>query len=515
MFKTRWMWAGAATMALCVATGAAAKATPEEAAQLGKTLTAVGAIAAGNADGTIPAWIGGKYFDQTIRTQTPQSLEDARQAFEEARKQSPAEYDALLKYLDNFQISDYPQISKQIDAIITKLPAGQRELAQKQREQIGGGGEYEAPKFIITKDNLAQYADKLTDGHKALFAKYPDYRMIVYPSLRSAFFPPEVEQATIKNATTASLKGTDEVEGAELGFPFPIPKSGAEVIWNHKMRFRGSAVRRFNNQAIVKLDGSYKISKLIEDVKFKYANLAEPAPGTDILLYYLSEVLSPPRVAGQLILVHETSGAGGSGRDAWIYNPGLGRVNRAPDVGYDNPYVGTDNEQFNDQVDVFNGALDRYDWKLVGKKEMYIPYNSFLINSPMIKYQDIIRPGHINQNLARYELHRVWIVDATLRDGLRHQFKKRRFYVDEDSWAIAAVDCYDNRDQLWKVQEAQLLTVPFVPTVTGIPEIIYDLQSGRYFVTALQNEDKISDFKIDFKDREFAPNGLARKAQSK
>jgi hypothetical protein len=504
-----------AAASLGMASAASAKATADEAAKLGKELTAVGAIRAANADGSIPEWTGGKYFEDVIRKQTPASLEALRQQFEQVRSTSPQDFDALLKYLDSFKVEDYPTISKQIDAIIVKLPADQQELAKKQRAQIGGGGKYEAPQFIITKENMAKYADHLTEGHKAMFAKYPDYKMIVYPSLRTAYFPPEIEQATIKNATSAELKGTDEVEGAVLGFPFPIPKSGAEVLWNHKMRFRGSAVRRYNNQAIVKLDGSYKISKLVEDVKFKYANLEESNPGTNILLYYLSQVLSPPRVAGQLILVHETSGAGGSGRDAWIYNPGLGRVNRAPDVGYDNPYIGTDGEQFNDQVDLFNGALDRYDWKLLGKKDMYIPYNSFLINAPLIKYNDIIRPGHINQNLARYEMHRVWIVEATLRDGLRHQFKKRRFYVDEDSWAIAVVDCYDNRDQLWKVQEGQLLTVPFVPTVTAIPEIIYDLQSGRYFVTALQNEDKISDFKIKLEDRDFAPNGLTRKAQSK
>lgn len=515
MRKAKWWMTLVAAAGLGVTSGAFAKATADEAAKLGKELTAVGATRAGNADGSIPEWVGGKYFDDVVRGQTPKSLDDVRQAFEAARAKTPADFDALLKYLDSFRIEDYPTISRQIDSIIGKLPPDKADLARKQRAQIGGGGKYEAPQFIITKANMSQYADRLTEGHKAMFAKYPDYRMIVYPTLRTAYFPPEVEQATIQNASTAELKGTDEVNGAVLGFPFPIPGNGAEVLWNHKMRFRGSAVRRFNNQAIVKLDGSYKISKLVEDVKFKYANLQETNPGTRILLYYLSEVLSPPRVAGQLILVHETSGAGGSGRDGWIYNPGLGRVNRAPDVGYDNPYIGTDGEQFNDQVDLFNGALDRYDWKLVGKKDMYIAYNSFLINAPLIKYKDIIRPGHINQSLSRYELHRVWVVEATLRQGLRHQFKKRRFYVDEDSWAVAVVDCYDNRDQLWKVQEGQLLTVPFVPTVTGIPEIIYDLQSGRYFVTALQNEDKISDFKIGFEDKDFAPNGLARKAQSR
>ena len=510
-----WMTLAAASASLVMASAAHATATADEASHLGKDLTPIGATAAGNSDGTIPEWIGSKNFDDTIKTQTPASLEALRQQFEAVRAKSPADFDALLKYVDTFTIDEYPQISKQIDAIIAKLPPDQSALATKERQQIGGGGKYEKPQFIITKDNLSKYADHMTVGQKAMFAKYPDYKMIVYPSVRPAFFPDEINAATIKNATTAALKGTDDVDGAVLGFPFPIPKSGAEVLWNHKMRYRGSAVRRYNNQAIVKPDGSYQITKLVEDVKFKYANLKEANNTPKILLYYLSEVLSPPRVAGQLILVHESSGAGGSGRDAWIFNPGLGRVNRAPDVGYDNPYIGTDGEQFNDQVDVFNGALDRYDWKLVGKKDMYIPYNSFLINAPLIKYKDIIRPGHINQNLARYEMHRVWVVDATLHAGQRHQFKRRTFYVDEDSWAVAAVDDYDNRDQLWKVQEAQLLTVPFIPTVTGIPEIIYDLQSGRYFVTALDNEDKITDFKIDFKDDYFSPNSLSHKSQTK
>ncbi|MGH8445751.1 MAG: DUF1329 domain-containing protein, partial [Solimonas sp.] len=216
-----------------------------------------------------------------------------------------------------------------------------------------------------------------------------------------------------------------------------------------------------------------------------------------------------------ITLVHETLDQATGGRLAWIFSPGLGRVNRAPDVGYDNPAVGTDNEQYNDQIDVFNGALDRYTWKLVGRKEMYIPYNSYQINSPKVKYADILRPHHINQDLSRYELHRVWVVDATLKPGMRHNFARRTFYIDEDSWAIAAEDCYDGRGQLWKVQEAHLLTVPFIPTTTGIPELIYDLQSTRYFATTLANEDAITDFEITFPDSYFDPANLKRKARAK
>ena len=373
------------------------------------------------------------------------------------------------------------------------------------------------PQYVITRANMAQYDRFLSEGHKAMFKTYPDYKMVVFPTYRNAFFPDEILKATVANATRASLKGTDDVQGAELGFPFPIPKTGAEPVWNHKLKFRGSAVKRFNNQAIVKPDGTYKISKLIEDVRFKYANLKEPAAMRTggIFAYYLQEVMSPPRVAGQIILVHETAGGAGNTRVAYIYSPGLGRVNRAPDVGYDNPSIGSDGEQFNDQVDVFNGAQDRFDWKLLGKKEVLIPYNSWVMNSPTFKYKDVIRPGHINQDLARYELHRVWVVEATLRSGQRHRFGKRRFYLDEDSWSIAVVDCYDTRGQLWKVQEAHLLSIPFIPTVSGIPETIYDLQSKRYFVTTMTNEDAISDFEVKYDDAMFTPAALQRKARAK
>jgi hypothetical protein len=498
-----------------MATAAEAKVSAAESARLGADLTPVGAVAAGNAEGTVPAWIGSKNFDEVVKSQTPQSLEALRLQYEALRQKDPQDFDLLMQDLNKLGTDNYAAVSKQIDAIDAKLPTAAQDLSGRLRREMGGAGKYEQPLFIITKSNLAQYAANLTAGQQALFAKYPDYRMVVYPTIRNAYYPDEINRATIANAVNAELKGTDELSGAVLGFPFPIPKTGAEVIWNHKMAYRGSAVRRYNNQAIVNADGSYKISKLIEDIKFKYANLKENNAGTRILFYYLSDVLSPPRVAGQLLLVHENSGAGGSGREAWLYNPGLGRVNRAPDVGYDNPSIGTDGEQFNDQIDVFNGALDRYDWKLLGKKEIYIPYNSYFLISPLVKYKDIIRPGHVNQNLLRYELHRVWVVDATLKAGMRHQFKRRTFYVDEDGWAIAAVDCYDNRDQLWKVQESELITAPFVPVLTGLAEIIYDLQSSRYFVTALQNEDRYIDFKIDFKDEYFSPGDLNAKGQTR
>lgn len=434
---------------------AMAAVSEAEAAKLGKELTPVGAERAGNKDGTIPAWAP------------------------EAKRGAPK--------------GEYPNNAK-----------------------IDG----EKPLYSITAANMAQYADKLTEGHKELLKRYPaSYKLNVYPSHRFANFPQKVLDETVKNATRAKLDGVDNASGALIGFPFPIPKTGAEPVWNHRVKFRGSDIRRFNNQMIVQPDGRFALTKIVEDVTFSYANIESPnapelKPGADFLRY-LSETLSPPRIAGTTILVHEKAGFGPEGRAAWLYAPALKRIRRAPAVCCDNPYEGTDGHQFYDQVDMYNGVLERFTWKLLGKREMYIPYNSNKIAGPSVKYADMARPNHMNVDLPRYELHRVWVVEATVRAGLRHSLIRRTFYLDEDSWSIAAVDGYDGQGKLWKVQEAHLVTLPFLPTTTGSPEVIYDLRSGRYFVTALSNEDAISDFEISFDDDAFAPASLQRKARKR
>ena len=452
-------------LALATAAPAAlAKVSADEAAKLGNELTETGGIAKGNADGTIPEYTGVTNFTDKQKNYTFKELDKLR-----------SDPDALDKAV----------------------------------------GERNTPaQFTITAQNYKQYAEKLTASQIAMFEKYPaTYKMNVYESVRTSFHHPKIVEATKKNATTAELKGGDAdlPVGMKLGFPFPIPTSGAEPIWNHKMKYRGEGVIRFNNQAIISADGAFKITKIQEDVMFGYASFENKLKDPNLIAYYLQETKAPPRLAGGLTLVHETANAEGGGRKAWLYNPGQGRVNRAPKVGYDNPSLSTDGEQFNDQVDVFNGAMDRYDWKLDGLVEKYVSYNSYQMNSPRFKYSDLIRKGHVNPDIPRYELHRVWKVTATLKPGMTHQIAKRVFYVDEDGHTITSVDGYDNQGGLWKFQEAHIVVLPFVPTTTGAPEAIHDLKTGRYFMTALSNEEKLSDFEARFKEKDFKTSALRRR----
>jgi hypothetical protein len=222
-----------------------------------------------------------------------------------------------------------------------------------------------------------------------------------------------------------------------------------------------------------------------------YGNLQKTSAQREpnLILNYLQEVTAPARLAGQILLVKDTVDQAKEPRSAWTYNPGQRRVRLAPNVAYDNPGTAADGLRTNDDFGMYNGATDRYDWTLVGKKEMYIPYNSYRLTDPKVKYADLLRPGHINQDLTRYELHRVWVVDAKLKAGTSHIYSRRTFYIDEDSWNVIMVDKYDGRGQLWRFAELHSENWYDVPMWFGTIEVHHDLQSRRYIAMGLRSEE--------------------------
>ncbi len=435
---------------LCIvllANEARAKVSPEEAARLDKDLTPLGAQRSGNADGSIPAWEGG----------LPQKAIDPVKGYA-----NPYAADAIL--------------------------------------------------FTITSANLQQYKERLTPGQLATFKRYPDYKMNVYPSRRSASFQQGVYDALKKNAVRAELVGTDTLKGAVTGPAFPMPQNGAEAIWNHRTKYVAPGLEGYYNAAIVSASGDFEIARVLRYALLKYNRIGiEPTDLKDnIFLYYLTYVLSPPRLAGNIVLVHQTIDQIAEPNMAWSYFPALRRVRRAPELGYDNPTLATDSLGTHDQVDIFNGALDRYDWKLIGKREIYIPYNSYKLEERGLDPKQIIKPNFINQDLARYELHRVWVIDATVREGTSHLYKRRTFYADEDSWYLTLVDCYDKRDQLWRIQEGHLMNAYDLPAVVAAVELGYDFTNTRYVVAGLDNLEKPTNYAWTEDDGFFTPKAMRR-----
>jgi hypothetical protein len=183
----------------------------------------------------------------------------------------------------------------------------------------------------------------------------------------------------------------------------------------------------------------------------------------------------PARQKGQMTIVHEALDQVKNERKAWVYIPGARRVRRAPTVGYDTPDGPGGLVTVDDSLG-FNGALDRFTWNLVGKKEVYIPYHAYKFDDPKVKYDTLLQKGHANPEYMRYELHRVWIVEADLKDGQRHVYKKRRFYIDEDSWQIVLLESYDGRGELWRVGVLNTLYDYSLQGYVARAQMFHDLQ---------------------------------------
>jgi hypothetical protein len=447
-------WISACTFILAVllaATAVEAKVSAEEAKKLTDgTLTPLGANPKGNEDGTIPPWEGG--------------------------------------------ITEWPEGYKEGDRQVDPFP-GDKILA------------------TITAANASEYADKLSPGQVALFQRYPNtWKMNLYQSRRTASFPQRYYDYAVKNATTAVMaEGGNGVLNAAESVPFPIPKEGLECMWNHLMRFRNDTLFRTYASVAPTPGGQYTVITVREQIMLPYS-----APGATVdtinnrLILFLQEVIAPARLAGQILLVHETLDQIKEPRKAWTYNPGQRRVRLAPNVAYDNPGTASDGQRTSDQLDMYNGAPDRYDWKLVGKKEHYIPYNSYKLHSDRVKISDIIQKGHVNPDLLRYELHRVWVVEANLREGTRHVYKKRVFYIDEDSWSIAVADCYDARLEIWRVQEGHLINYYDMPLLAQTAEVVYDIQNGRYVALGMTNEGLKWSFDEEYSPDMFTPAQVRR-----
>jgi hypothetical protein len=307
-------------------------------------------------------------------------------------------------------------------------------------------------------------------------------------------------------------EGGSGLENYQAGTPFPMPQTGLEVYWNHITRYRGGSVLRNIGQVTPTESGDFSVVRFEEELTYRtFLEDANQNPDPNVLFYFKQAIVGPARLAGNVLLVHETIDQIAEPRRAWIYNAGQRRVRRAPQVAYDGPGTAADGMRTSDNLDMMNGAPDRYNWELVGKKEMYIPYNSYKLLDRDIKYTDIVRPGHMNQELTRYELHRVWHVRATLKEGERHIYAKRDIYFNEDSWQAAVIDQYDGRGELWRVSEAHAVQFYDRDVPWYAVEAIYDVLSGRYLVLGLTNEEANPyEFGIQRQSRDYTPAALRR-----
>ena len=403
-------------------------AAESDASALGDKLTEFGAEKAGNADGSIPAYTGG----------------------------------------------------------LTTPGAGYKEGSTVYPDPFAN----EKPSLVIDSRNYAQYAAELSAGQIALLKKYPEYRMEVYPTHRTAPYPTWVLKNTVANAARAKLVGPvagDGVEGAYGGIPFPVPKNGYEVMWNFFLHWAAPGRVARNEHYLVQPDGGRTLLGIFTS---NYANRYYDPSATSLPDPYFLKVLSvghaPSSQIGYNVVLSSSINYGQADILNWVYTPGQRRVRTAPEFSYDTPAANFGGALTHDESRMFSGRMDRFDFKLVGKKELFVPYNVYKPFMPSTTVESFATAKFPNPSMIRFEKHRVWVVEATLKKGQRHIMSRKTFYVDEDSWVVNEVDEYDQSAQLYRViaNYPSVIYDPVAPYVTEARYSIIDLPKGSYFLTA-------------------------------
>jgi hypothetical protein len=415
---------------------AIAAVTAEEAKQLGTTLTEFGAIKAGNKEGTIPAYTGGL-------------------------TKAPAGYKAD----SGFWVDPYKD---------------------------------EKPLFRIDAKNAAQYADKLSEGQKMLMKKHPTtYYIDVYPSHRSAAFPDKILKATVRNATTCkALKENLAIDPAcRGGLPFPMPKNGYEVMWNLQLAYAGEmgTTTEMSKSWVVDSGGKVTMTAEQSTVQEKpYYQVSTADRDPNMYSRAFSVTRGPSRRAGEASGLLDYLDPTEKPRRAWSYTPGQRRVKLAPEFAYDTPVSSQGGVTLFDELFLFSGKMDRFDFKLVGKKEMYIPYNGYKYYFECTE-TDQFKAAHVNPDCERHELHRVWVVEATLKPGQRHVYSKRIYYVDEDAPNAGMFDAFDQSGTLYRSSFISFVQLYDVTVPYAVKNSVYDFNKGMY---ALLNDSLSKGYQI-------------------
>ncbi|WP_095156511.1 DUF1329 domain-containing protein [Pseudomonas sp. Irchel 3E13] len=407
---------------LSVATCSLGAAPADQVAEIGKTLTPFGAIIAGNAEGSIPPYTGG------LRQAPPGFSPDS--GF----------------WADPFQD--------------------------------------EKPLLRINSKNMAQYADRLSGGQKMLLGKYPDYYLDIYPSHRTAAYPQAMLDATVRNASTCNTTQDNlAVDPAcRGGLPFPLPQNGNEVIWNQQLRYKGAGYTTTASSNSWVVDSQGSVTKTAESATLEEAPYYQVTQADrDPQLYYRAWALDsyPARSAGQLIILADYLDPQRQPRRAWSYTPGMRRIKLAPEFAYDTPVPNQGGVNLFDELQMFSGSQDRFDYKLVGRKEMYIPYNAYRFYFSCGQQEQFLK-HHANPACERWELHRVWVVEATLKPGKRHVYSKRTYYLDEDTFGAGLYDAWDQGGTLYRalfLSAVQLYDKNLPYTVKNVS---YDFNKGMW-----------------------------------
>jgi hypothetical protein len=447
--------AGTCLATATVARPASAQSATPDPTLLTTTLTPLGGERAGNADGSIPAWTGG-----LVSPPLPPGTPVAVPLFED-----------------------------------------------------------EQPLYTIDASNMEQYKDLLTPATQYQIQTF-GMTVPVYPTHRTAAAPQYVYDNTVKNATNAKLDpngGRLGFTGAYGGVPFPIIDTtdplvgGAQLIWNHLTAWYDYSDQSTFAPGCVVINGQLiLVAGTVAHTIYPYY---DPNGSLETFDGYFSKghyyYKAPAAVVGQEDLVWHSSNVTLKPDIVWTVLNGQGRVRKAPDQSYDDPNPSSNGIASLDESSCFYGNPSQYDWTVIEKREMLVPYNC---NKQVLSdMQHMCGPHFIKPEYMRWEKHRVWVFEGNLHPGIRNVNIKRRFYSDEDTGLILLGEGYDGNGFMWKGYMICNFCIPSTPGTVEGQTLIFQLQSGDWVINGCCSYGKFKNTKTEMvmPPSEFEPQEMA------
>lgn len=334
--------------------------------------------------------------------------------------------------------------------------------------------------FRIDHTNVDQYKDRLSPGQVMRLLKHKRFYMNVYPTRRNVEFFPEFYAAIEKNKKTCYIDEKGVLQNFNGAVAFPTPKNGLEAIWNIRRMYLGDDAMSLQCRRVVSPSGKIK-KTMWQTWVLNYGETrlrSHPFPNPEGVFQKIRNLTTYPADEKGIDFLSISYLDDNRLDDTWLFLPTLRRVRRAP------PMVNggqLDGELTMDENGIeFRGTVAYWNWKLLGKKEMYVPYNCYDMFLPDAEDEEECWAQDLNPERIRYELHRVWVVEGTLKQGLEHPYSKRVGYYDDDCWQPLVADRYDKRGNLWRMYEAYTFADSCNKRRMYMGYIYMNLESGRY-----------------------------------
>ncbi len=312
----------------------------------------------------------------------------------------------------------------------------------------------------VTEKNLEKYEHLLPPMMKLLIKKYGlKMKLRPYEPIHPSTGYIEATNKYRGQAKIIDVGDDYRKRGLEkytAGLPFPDPKTGLEIAWNYHYGYNGDDADTYFNLLWISAASGVEHTEV-----WRWAYIIRTINRTDLDPIPAIESFVKKRLQYTSITYalepYDKKGFGAVysrsvdplDQQGHIYVPAMRRILRNTFGTRGDTWNSTD--LLYEDVRGYMGYPEWMHWKLVGKKTLLAPMHAgvALGKGKVGKAFDLEKPPHWNP-IATYEPRPTYVVEVRPKFP-DYPYKKMLLYIDAETFLITYKECFDKKDDLWKV----------------------------------------------------------------